>query len=237
VNQPLQRPVAVVTGGTSGIGLAIVRELAVSHLVYAVGRSASALAALEQYENVEAVSLDLLDNEAVQKFVSRLPALDVLIHSAAISERLTVEQATPALWQKQFAINLFAPAELTRLALPALRQQQGQVIFINSGSGTLALAGHAVYSASKFALNALAHALRMEESENGIRVSTVSPGPTDTPMNRTSRERAGDFAAIDPLAYSTPESVAAAVRLVVNATEDTQITDVAVRPRRDSARR
>lgn len=237
MNQPLQRPVAVVTGGTSGIGLAIVRELADSHLVYAVGRSTSALTALAQYEHVEAVGLDVLDNDALQKFVSHLPALNVLVHSAAISERLTVEQATPDLWRKQFAINLFAPAELTRLALPALRQQQGQVIFINSGSGTLALAGHAVYSASKFALNALAHSLRTEESENGVRVSTISPGPTDTPMNRVSRERAGDFSEIDPLAYSTPESVAAAVRLVVDATDDTQITDVVVRPRRDSARR
>jgi len=121
--------------------------------------------------------------------------------------------------------------------LPALRQQQGQVIFINSGSGTLALAGHAVYSASKFALNALAHALRQQESDHGVRVSTVAPGPTDTPMNRKTRESQGDFAAIDPRDYSTPESVAAAVRLVVSASDDTQITDIAVRPRRDKAKR
>lgn len=231
------RPVAVVTGATSGIGLAIAQDLAADHQVYALGRSADALAALQQIENVEAVELDLLDNDALQAFVSRLPDIAVLVHSAALSERFTVGQATPEQWQKQFAINLFAPAELTRLALPALRKHQGQVVFINSGSGTLALAGHAVYSASKFALNALAHALRTEESEHGVRVATVSPGPTDTPMNRKSRERAGDFAAIDPLAYSTPASVAAAVRLVVNATEDTQIADVVVRPRRDSAKR
>lgn len=231
------RPVAIVTGATSGIGLAIARDLATDHQVYAIGRSAEALAELQQIQHIESVELDLLDNQALKNFIDRLSAVAVLVHSAAISERLSVEQATPELWQKQFAINLFSPAELTRLALPLLRKEQGQVVFINSGSGTLALAGHAVYSASKFALNALAHALRTEESENGVRVATVSPGPTDTPMNRKSRERAGDFAAIDPLAYSTPQSVAAAVRLVVDASEDTQIADVVVRPRRDSAKR
>ena len=56
-------------------------------------------------------------------------------------------------------------------------------------------------------------------------------------MNRKTRESQGDFAAIDPRDYSTPESVAAAVRLVVSASDDTQITDIAVRPRRDKAKR
>ncbi|MCC3703482.1 SDR family oxidoreductase [Rouxiella badensis] len=233
----LSRPVAVVTGGTSGIGLAVVHDLAKDHQVYALGRNKDSLVALRLLQNVEAVEIDLLDFEAQQKLIHSLPQINVLVHAAAVSEQTTVENATPDVWQKQFSINLFAPAELTRLALPALREQNGQVVFINSGSGTLALPGHTVYSASKFALNALAHALRGEESENGVRVATVSPGPTDTPMNRKSRERAGNFAEIDPLEYSTPESVAHAVRLVVSASEDTQITDVNVRPRHDKAKR
>ncbi|EIC86158.1 SDR family oxidoreductase [Serratia sp. M24T3] len=230
-------PVAVVTGGTSGIGLAIVHDLAKDHHVYALGRNKDSLVALRLLQNVEAVEIDLLDFTAQQKLVASLAKIDVLVHAAAISEQTTVEKATPDIWQKQFSVNVFAPAELTRLALPTLREQRGQIVFINSGSGTLALPGHTVYSASKFALNALAHALRGEESDNGVRVSTVSPGPTDTPMNRKSRERAGNFEAINPLEYSTPESVASAVRLVVNATEDTQITDVSVRPRHDKAKR
>ncbi|KQN55529.1 SDR family oxidoreductase [Erwinia sp. Leaf53] len=237
MTQQLHRPVAIVTGGTSGIGRAVVTDLATDHQVYALGRSPQALAELESVAGVIPVQLDLIDNAALRQFISQFSAIDVLVHSAAVSERLSLEQATPEQWQSQFAINVFAPAELTRLALPALRQQRGQVVFINSGSGTLALAGHTVYSASKFALSALAHSLRTEESGHGVRVATVAPGPTDTPMNRKSRERAGDFTDIDPLAYSTPGSVAAAVRLVVNATEDTQITDIAVRPRRDVARR
>ncbi|MCL9643769.1 hypothetical protein [Rahnella bonaserana] len=70
-----------------------------------------------------------------------------------------------------------------------------------------------------------------------MRVSTVVPGPTDTPMNRKTRESQDNFEAIDPREYSTPKSVAAAVRLVIDTSDDTQITDIAVRPRRDKAKR
>ncbi|MFU2319053.1 SDR family oxidoreductase [Rahnella sp. PCH160] len=230
-------PVAIVTGGTSGIGLAIVHNLARDHLVYALGRNKDSLIALRLIENVEAVEIDLLDFSAVEQFVRELPVIDVLVHSAAVSKPLRLEQATPEDWQKQFSINVFAPAEFTRQALPALRKQEGQIVFIGSGSGTKAEGGNTVYCASKFALSALAHALRQEETEQGVRVSTVAPGPTDTPMNRKTRESQGNFDAIDPREYSTPESVATAVRLVVSASDDTQITDIAVRPRRDKARR
>ena len=230
-------PVAVITGGTSGIGLAIVHDLARDHRVFALGRNKDSLLALRLIENVEAVEIDLLDFIAVQRFVDALPEIDVLVHSAAISKPLRLDQARPEDWQQQFSINVFAPAEFTRLALPALRKQEGQVIFIGSGSGTKADGGNTVYCASKFALSALAHALRQEESGYGVRVSTVAPGPTDTPMNRKTRESQGNFDAIDPREYSAPDSVAAAVRLVISASDDTQITDIAVRPRRDKAKR
>lgn len=230
-------PVAVVTGGTSGIGLAVVHNLARDHRVYALGRNKDNLIALRLIENVEAVEINLHDFEAIVRFVGEIPAIDVLVHSAAISKPLPLENATPKDWQQQFSINVFAPAEFTKLALPALRKQEGQVVFIGSGSGTKADGGNMVYCASKFALSALAHALRQEESEHGVRVSTVAPGPTDTPMNRKTREGQGNFEAIDPREYSTPKSVAAAVRLVIDASDDTQITDIAVRPRRDKAKR
>lgn len=225
-----KRPVAIVTGGTSGIGEAIVKELAKTHFVYALGRSEQALAKLNQQENSRGVQLELTDPQALKQFIETVPEFNVLVHAAAIADKLSIEQATPDLWQKQFATNVFAPAELTRLSLPALRKSHGQIVFINSGSGTLALEGHAVYSASKFALHAIAHALRKEESANGIRVATVAPGPTDTPLNPRPETA-------DPLSFSKPSSVAAAVRLIVDATEETQITDIAVRPRHDPAKR
>ena len=230
-------PVAIVTGGNSGIGLETVKLLAADHQVYAIGRNQQTLQALEQVTNVIPVALDITDFAAVAAFTATLNRVDVLVHSAAISILSTTFSATPELWQQHLNINVIAPAELTRLTLPALRASQGKVVFINSGSGTLALAGHVIYSASKFALTALAHALRSEESEHAVRVATVAPGPTDTPMNQASRARAGNHAPINPQEYLDASSVARAVRFIVDSPEDTQIADIVIRPRRDKARR
>lgn len=223
-------PVALITGGTSGIGLAIAHALARDHQVYIIGRRPVAPALLADRPSLTPVSLDICDSPALAAFIATLPRLDVLVHSAALAEPYRVAEATPDIWQRHFAINLFAPAELTRLTLPALRASQGQIVFINSGSGTRPLAGHTVYSASKFALHALAEALRNEEREHGVRVATLYPGPTDTPMNRPNDRD-------DPLARSSPQAIAQAVRLIVDTTEESQITEVVVRPRHDPAGR
>lgn len=225
-----RRPIALVTGGTSGIGLAIVGDLARDHQVYAIGRRRAETAPLAGHPNVISVSLDLRDGAAVAAWVATLPRLDTLVHSAAVARPFSIATATPEIWRQHFDINLFGPAELTRLTLPALRASQGRIIFINSGSGTRPQAGNSVYSASKFALHALAEALRNEERAHGVRVATLYPGPTDTPMNRPED---GD----DPLARSSPHSVARAVRLVIDTDEDSQITEIVVRPRRDPAGR
>ncbi|QTF08678.1 SDR family oxidoreductase [Brenneria izadpanahii] len=225
-----RRPVALVTGGTSGIGLAVAHDLARDHQVYVIGRRRADATPLAGHPNVIPVSLDLRDGEALAAWAAALARLDVLVHSAAVSQPFSVAAATPEIWRHQFDINLFAPAELTRLTLPALRASRGSIVFINSGSGTRPLAGHTVYSASKFALRALAEALRNEEREHGVRVATVYPGPTDTPMNRPGEED-------DPLARSSPHSIAKAVRLVIDTDEDSQITEVVVRPRHDPAQR
>lgn len=223
------RPVALVTGATGGMGVEIVRDLARDHDVVALGRSAARLAGLAELPGVVTHAVDLLDFTALQSIVAGLDRLDVLVQAAAVADRYGVEQASPEVWRAQLDLNVVAPAELTRLALPLLRAARGQVVFINSGAGFRAFAGHAVYSASKFALRALADALRAEEAERGVRVSSVHPGPTDTGMLR------GDFEAhgwaYEPERYIRPRSVAEAVRLVVDATEDTQITSVSVRPR------
>lgn len=225
-----QRPVAVVTGGTSGIGHAIAQDLARDHQVYIIGRRGVEASPLAGHPHVIPVSLDLRDQAALRDWTVTLSQLNVLVHSAAAAQRFSVAAATPEIWRQHFDINLFAPAELTRLTLPLLRISRGQIVFINSGSGTRPLPGHTVYSASKFALYALAEALRNEEREQGVRVATLYPGPTDTPLNRPGEQD-------DPHAHSSPQAMANAVRLIVDIEENSQITEVVVRPRLDPARR
>lgn len=227
---PNDLPIAIVTGGASGIGLAIVDDLARDHLVIALGRNIAKLQTLEGRKNVLPVQVDLTDPEAITAFAENWPKLDVLVNCAAVSEWKTLEESRQGDWTSTFQTNVFAPAELTRLLLPALRVAQGQVVFISSGAGTRPVVGHIVYTASKHALKGLTDTLRLEEVKNGIRVATVAPGPTDTPLNRASTEGNG----LDTPANgerSDAASVARAVRLVVDTPRDSQVTDITIRPR------
>lgn len=223
------RPVAVVTGATGGIGRACVADLARDHEVLALGRDARQLAGLDALPHVRARAAELTDFAALPDAVAGLDRVDVLVHSAAIAGRTTVESASVQDWRAQLELNVVAPAELTRLLLPALRAARGTVVFINSGSGLTARAGDAVYAASKFALRALADSLRQELEADGVSVSSVHPGPVDTQMQREIQAGLGN--AYVPERYIRPASVAAAVRAVVAAGDDAQLTTVSVRPR------
>ena len=140
--------------------------------------------------------------------VPALPArLDVLVHSAGVEQGTTVADTPRAVWEQLFATNVFAVAELTRLALPALRAARGIVVPINSGSGFHSGPGGGVYAASKFALRAFADALREEERANGLRVSSVHPGRTDSDMQRQLVAKLGE--SYDTDYYLAPEDVAA----------------------------
>ena len=223
------RPRAVVTGATGGIGRACVADLARDHDVLALGRDAGRLAELAEIPHVTVRAADLTDPAELPAAVTGLDRVDVLVHSAAVAGRTSVEGSSVEQWRAQLELNVVAPAELTRLLLPALRAARGTVVFLNSGSGLTARAGDAVYAASKFALRALADSLRQEVAADGIVVSSVHPGPVDTPMQR--RIQAGLGNDYVPQRYIRPESVAAAVRAVVDAGEDAQLTTVSVRPR------
>src|SRR5262249_56505722 len=85
-------------------------------------------------------------------------------------------------WRATFNVNVFGAVALTVALVPALRSARGQVVFINSGAGRSAFPNMASYSASKFALRALADSLR--DSEPDLRVTTIYPGRTDTGMQR-----------------------------------------------------
>lgn len=223
------RPVALVTGASGGIGGAIVRDLTRTHRVIAVGRDTGALERLAADSGAETRVVELTDAAAIDELATELDRLDVLVHAAAIADVRSVEQATADDWERQLRINVISPALLTRATLPLIRRAQGTVVFIGSGSGTKPSAGSAIYTASKFALRAIADVLRLDEERHRVRVVTVAPGPTETAMQRTMVADAGG--AYDPSRYIRPESVAREVRHVVDAPADVQITDVAVRPR------
>jgi NADP-dependent 3-hydroxy acid dehydrogenase YdfG len=103
------------------------------------------------------------------------------------------------------------------------------VVFVNSSAGLQAHPGWSAYAASKHGLRALADSVRGEEREHGVRVTTVYPGRTATPMQRKVHEQEGK--AYDADDWIDPETVAAAILQAIDLPEDATISDVTVRPR------
>ncbi|MEV8632859.1 SDR family oxidoreductase [Streptosporangium sp. NPDC051023] len=220
-----ERPVALVTGASRGVGAAVARALAPTHDLLLGGRDAEALAELSaELPGARPWPVEL--TAVTEADIAGIERLDVLVHSAGIAILGRIAQVPADVWRRTMELNVIAVAELTRLLLPALRAAEGQVVLINSGAGLRANPDWAAYAASKFALRAFADALRLEEPR--LRVTSIYPGRIDTDMQRGVREQEG--AAYEPDRYLSADSVARAVLTAVTATRDAHITEITVRP-------
>ena len=222
---------ALITGASRGIGRAVAEELSRDHRIL-VGATTleNAQATADSLPDAEPFVADLADPDALAAAVDKagLSTLDVLVHSAGMLANPRVEDARWSDWESSFRLNVFAPAELTRLLLPALRAARGNVIAINSGSGLHSGATNSIYSGTKYALRAFADALRAEEIGN-IRVTSVYPGRVDTDMQRQLRASEGvtDY---DGQRWVRPANIAKAVRTAIEVSPETAIDDVSIRP-------
>ncbi|MCE1175263.1 MAG: SDR family oxidoreductase [Propionibacteriales bacterium] len=223
----MSRPVALITGASRGIGRAIAEALSPSHHLLIGGRDAAAVAeVVAACESAEPFVVELTDADAVAAAVADITRLDVVVHSAGVIAYGPLATTDPAEWERVLAVNVIAPATLTRLLLPALRAASGLVVFINSGAGLTASPGWSVYAASKFALTALADSLRAEE--RGIRVTSVHPGRVATDMQAELHQLEGrDY---DPSKYLQPAAVAQVVKTVVDLGTSGVVPSVRVTP-------
>lgn len=222
------RPLALVTGASRGIGTAVAAALAPTHDLLLGGRDPDALARVGEAlgDRARPWPVELTDPDALAGATAGIDRLDVLVHSAGVGDLGTVAELDAATWRRQFDVNVVAVAELTRLLLPALRAARGAVMLVNSGAGLAARPGWGAYAASKFALRAFADALRDEEPD--LRVTSVHPGRTDTDMQRAVVAHEGGT--YDGSRFLRPESVAAAIVHAAVAPPDAHVTEVVVRP-------
>ena len=222
------RPSVLVTGGSRGIGLAVAAALADTHHLLIGGRDVEQLRRVcAGFPDAEPWPVDLADPDSTAEAAAAIGSLDVLVHSAGIEMPGTVEELSREQWRSVLELNVVAVADLTRLLLPALRRASGQVVMINSGSGFFSTPGGGLYAASKFALRALADALR-EEERGRVRVISIHPGRVDTDMQRRIQGEKG----YDPDDHMKPATVAQAVAMAVRTPADAVVESLSIRPTR-----
>lgn len=219
----------LVTGAGSGMGAALADALSErgDRLVLLARSTQRAEEIGARFPAAEVLVADLSRPETLAGLA--LPdALDSLVHAAGVVELSDVAEQPLASLRHQLEVNLVAPAELTRVALPAVRRARGSVVFVNSTSGLSSNPGWSAYAASKAGLRGLADALRGEEMGNGVRVTSVFPSRTATPMQEKVHDQEGrDY---DASRWIRPESVAATILHVLDLSPDATVPDVTVRP-------
>jgi NAD(P)-dependent dehydrogenase (short-subunit alcohol dehydrogenase family) len=219
----------LLTGAGSGIGRVVAeRLLERGDEVWLLARSTERAHDLRtDLDGATVLVADLAWPESVESL--ELPeSLDSVVHAAGVVELGPVSELSVEDWASQLRVNLVSPAALTRVSLPALRAARGTVVFVNSGGGLHAHPQWSAYAASKHGLRALADSLRAEELEHGVRVTSVYPGRTATPMQRKVHQLEGkEYDADD---WIDPATVAGAILQVIDLPRDATMSDLTIRP-------
>ena len=225
--------VALVTGGASGIGAAVVRRLEAERCAVVVvadvdeGRAKEVAASTRAGESVR---VDVADPASVDAAVDNIMAahgrLDVVVHAAGVDDptsKIAIDQAVAAgapvdvlrstddqVWRRLMSVNLDGTFHVLRAAARAMvPHRSGVIVTIGSSAAFDTLTGYGPYAASKAGAQALSQAAAKELAAFGVRVNTVAPGPVDTPMaarTPTSLRQDMDRAAVH--GYANPEEIA-----------------------------
>lgn len=218
------QPVAIVTGASRGIGLAVAHELGrAGHRVVAVARDEDRLdTAASELEAagvaVETVAADLADHTVIHalghELADRHDAVAALVNNAGATDLRLTADVEPEEWAWNLALNLTAPQVLSRALAPALARAGGSIVNVGSVSGLMAARGLSAYGAAKAGLHHLTRVLALELGPAGVRVNAVAPGFIATELfdSHHPPERQAALAAAHGLGrVGTPEEVAAVV--------------------------
>ncbi|WP_380680477.1 SDR family oxidoreductase [Salinigranum sp. GCM10025319] len=187
----------LITGCSSGIG----RATALAFLdeeweVYATARNPADIETLGD-RGCDISTLDVTDSEDVERVVSRIVdehgRIDCLVNNAGYGQFGPIEDVPVDRVHDQFDVNVYGPHRLIRAVLPHMREQgDGTIVNVSSVVGRVSFPGSGVYAGSKFALEAMSDALRVEVDDQGIDVVVVEPGPVDTNFDQRVAEEAAE---------------------------------------------
>lgn len=212
----------VITGGSRGIGAAVVAYFAArgDAVTFLYEKNHEAAQAVAEATGAKAVCCDVADGEAVRQVFASLPDVDILVNNAGICHTGLISQISQGEWDRLFAVNVGGIYHCVNGALPFfLQKQSGCIINVASMWGQVGASCEAAYSATKGAVIALTKALAQELAPSGIRVNCVSPGVIVTDMvKNVSPDIMEQLAEETPLGcHGTPADVAQAIGYLADA--------------------
>jgi len=218
-------PSALVTGGSSGIGLAIARMLRdEGYALTLASRRAEKVQAAAEELGAFAVAADVGDADACARLVAehreRFGRLDVLVNSAGVGIAGTVEHLPAKHFDLQLGVNLRGLFLVTQAAIPLLRDSHGLIVNLASIAGTLPTPGLATYGATKAAVISLTRSLNEELDGDGVRAIAICPGFVDTPM--------AEWSGLPGEEMIRPEDCAEVVRLCLRLSPHARIPQVVI---------
>lgn len=216
---------AVITGGSSGIGLAIARMLADEGFdITLASRTAEKVDAAAAEIGAAAVTADVSKPEdcerVVREHVDRAGGLDVLVNSAGIGIAARVEDAQLKHIDRQLAINLRGLVLVSQAAIPHLRKTKGWIVNLASIAGTQPVPILPIYAATKAAVISVTHSLNADLDDDGVRAIAICPGFVDTPM--------AEFAGLPREEMIQPEDCAEVVRMCLRLTPRARVPQVVI---------
>ncbi len=233
--------IVLITGATSGIGLACARKFALNgDRLILTGRNEQRLAEIkkELAEKTEVLTLvfDVRYSEKARKLIGELPAewqqIDVLVNNAGLALGLEPEyEGNPDDWETMIDTNIKGLLTMTRLVVPGMvERDRGHVINVGSVAGDAAYAGGNVYCATKAAVKALTDGLRIDVANTAIRVTNLKPGLVETNFSNTrfhgdNARAANVYKGIQPL---TGDDIADVAVFAANAPAHVQIAEVLI---------
>ena len=225
-----EQKVAVVTGGSAGIGEATCRALAKDgwKVVVAARRLEKCQQIADEIGGV-AMELDVVDRESVEKLAA-LERVDLLVNNAGGAKEL--DFLRDADWEWMFQTNVMGTMRVTRALYPQLKASKGLVVNIGSVAGTDAYKGGSGYNAAKHGLRGVTRAFRREEAENNIRVCEIDPGrvKTDFSLNRFKGDEERASKVYEGKQNLTADDIAEAVRWVASLPAHVNIDTMSIMP-------
>ncbi|MFJ3662963.1 SDR family oxidoreductase [Streptomyces sp. NPDC090119] len=224
-------PVALITGGGSGIGAAVARQLLdTGHRVTVTGRGEDRLREFAESAGDPGELLTVPGSassyddvrDAVDRTIETYGRLDTVIANAGVATHDSVADGDPAGWSEMVLTNVLGPALLIRAAVDALKESRGRIVLIGSVAGFVNTPGN-LYGATKWAVTGLAENTRRQVTEYGIGVTLVAPGRVETPFW-------DGYGSLPPGQLLTADQIADSVVWAIRQPAGVDVNTVVVRP-------